>query len=216
MAGVVVDTQSTVDPQRSRDEISATSAAKEFPMDGIGPPEASQTPTAGHGRSRHDVPMTKTLSVDLTYDAPLEAVTAMLADPTFREQVCDAQKATSRTATSTGIPGQVDVVMTQATEGAPGFAQKLVGTEVKVERHETWTSPTAATLSIDAGFGGARITGTFALSEAGGRTTQAVRLSIEVRLPLVGGKLESLVSDLMSKAFAKEHKVGQKYLAQPM
>lgn len=157
--------------------------------------------------------MTKTLQVDLTYDAPLETVTAMLADPAFREQVCDAQKATSRTATSTGIPGQIDVVMTQPTQGAPGFAQKFVGSEVKVERHETWASPTAATLTIDSGMSAAKIVGTFALTHSGGVTTQAVRLEIDVRLPLVGGKLESLVSDLMSKAFAKEQKVGQRYLA---
>lgn len=156
--------------------------------------------------------MTKTLSVDLSYDAPLESVTAMLADPTFREQVCDAQKATSRTATSTGIPGRVDVTMTQPTVGAPGFAKKFVGSEVKVERHETWSSPTAATVTIDAGMSGAKIAGTFALTQSAGRTTQAVRLTIDVKLPLVGGKLESLVSDLMSKAFAKEQQVGQAYL----
>lgn len=157
--------------------------------------------------------MTKTLSVDLTYDAPLQRVTAMLADPAFREQVCDAQKATSRSVASTGIPGRIDVTMTQPTQGVPAFAQKLVGTEVKIERHETWSSPAAATLTIGAGVSAARINGTFALFEEAGRTTQAVRLSIDVKLPLVGGRLESLVQDLMSTAFAKEQRVGQRYLA---
>lgn len=157
--------------------------------------------------------MTKTLSVDLTYDAPLTAVTAMLADPAFREQVCDAQKATGRTVTSTGIPGQIDIGMNQATAGVPGFAKKFVGNDVKIARHEVWSSPTAATLTIDAGFSAAHLSGTIALSESGGRTTQAVRIIIDVKVPLVGGKLESLISDLMSKAFAKEEQTGRAYLA---
>lgn len=157
--------------------------------------------------------MTKTLLVDLSYDAPLEAVIAMLADPAFREQVCDAQKATSRTATSTGIPGTVDITMTQATKGAPGFAQRFVGSEVKVERHETWASPTAGTLTIDAGMSAAHISGTLALAESAGRTTQSVRLEISVRIPLVGSKLESLVYDLMATSFRREERVGTAYLA---
>lgn len=158
-------------------------------------------------------PMTKTLSVDLTYDAPLAAVTAMLADPAFRERVCDAQKATSRTVTATGIPGQIDVEMTQRTQGVPGFAQKFVGSEVTVSRHETWTSATTATLAIDAGMSAARLAGTITLSESAGRTTQAMRVTIDVKIPLVGGRLEALVSDLMSTAFAKEEQTGRAYLA---
>jgi len=157
--------------------------------------------------------MTKTLSLDLTYDAPLAAVTAMLADPAFRERVCDAQHATSRTVTVTGIPGRVDIEMVQPTEGVPGFAQKFVGSEVKVGQHETWTSPSAASLDIDAGVSVARITGSLSLVETGGRTVQTVRLEIQVKIPLVGGKLESLVADLMTKAFAKEEAVGREYLA---
>ena len=37
--------------------------------------------------------MTTRLTYELTYDAPLTDVGAMLADPAFREQVCDAQHA---------------------------------------------------------------------------------------------------------------------------
>ena len=35
--------------------------------------------------------MATKLSYDLTYDAPLTAVGAMLMDPAFRERVCEAQ-----------------------------------------------------------------------------------------------------------------------------
>jgi len=157
--------------------------------------------------------MTKNLALDLTYDAPLATVSSMLADPAFRERVCDAQHATSRTVTVTGVPGQVDVSMVQPTQGVPGFAKKMVGSEVRINRHEDWTSPSAATLTIDAGVGSARIAGTLSLAERDGRTAASVRLDIDVKVPLVGGKIESLVADLMTQAFDKEQSVGRAYLA---
>lgn len=157
--------------------------------------------------------MTKTLSIDLTYDAPLTAVTAMLADPAFREQVCDAQHATSRTVTSTGIPGTVSIEMVQPTRGVPSYASKLVGSEVSVKQDEVWSSETAATVAIDTGTSIAKVAGTLALSEAGGRTTQHVALTVDVKMPLVGGKLETLISGLMNEAFEKQQKVATTYLA---
>ena len=36
--------------------------------------------------------MAKRITHDLTYDAPLADVAAMLADPAFREEVCDDQR----------------------------------------------------------------------------------------------------------------------------
>ncbi len=40
--------------------------------------------------------MSRQLVHDLTYDAPAERVTAMLADPAFREEVCDFIQAVRR------------------------------------------------------------------------------------------------------------------------
>lgn len=157
--------------------------------------------------------MTKTLSMDLTYDAPLATVTAMLADPAFREQVCEAQHATSTTVTSTGIPGTVTVEMVQPTQGVPAFASKFVGSEVSVKQHETWSSATAAGVDIETGTSIAKVGGTFTLAEQGGRTVQHVALTVEVKMPLVGGKLESLVAGLMTQAFEKQQKVATAYLA---
>jgi hypothetical protein len=157
--------------------------------------------------------MTKTLTIDLAYDAPLAAVASMLADPAFREQVCAAQHATSVTVTSTGIPGVVSVDMVQPTQGVPSFAAKFVGSEVKVSQRETWSDPTSAAVAIDTGTSIASISGTIALAERGGATTETVALTIDVKVPLVGGRLEALVADIMSKAFDKQHQVGRTYLA---
>ena len=40
--------------------------------------------------------MSKRLTHELTYDAPADAVAAMLADPAFREEVCDYQRVLRR------------------------------------------------------------------------------------------------------------------------
>src|SRR6478736_6372471 len=105
-------------------------------------------------RSRvgHDVrdeggpPVTKKLSHDLTYDAPADAVAAMLADPAFREEVCDYQGVLRRDVT-------------------------------------------------------------------GERTTHEVRFDIKVSIPLVAGKIEGLISDMLLKALKAENKVGRDYLS---
>lgn len=157
--------------------------------------------------------MSTTVTFDMTYDAPLEAVTAMLADQTFREQVCDAQHATSKTVSISGIPGTVDISFSQATEGVPAFAKKFVGSSVSIRQHETWSSPNAATIDIDAGVPIADIKGSVAVDERGTQTVEAVILQVTVKVPLVGGKLEALVADMMRQALEKEYVVGKAYLA---
>jgi len=157
--------------------------------------------------------MSTTVTFDMTYDAPLATVTAMLADPAFREQVCDAQRATSKTVSISGIPGTVDVTFTQKTEGIPSFAKKFVGSTITVRQHETWSTPLAATVDIDAGVPIADIKGSVGLAEQGAQTVETVTLQVTVKVPLVGGKLEALVSEMMRKALTKEYATGKIYLA---
>ena len=58
-----------------------------------------------------------------------------------------------------------------------------------------------------------RYAGKRAVAERGAQTVETVTLQVAVKVPLVGGKLETLVSDMMRKALAKEYGVGQTYLA---
>jgi hypothetical protein len=154
-----------------------------------------------------------TVTFDLTYDAPLAAVTSMLADPAYREAVCDAQHATSRSVSISGIPGTVDISFTHRTEGVPSFAKKFVGSTITLRQHETWSSANAATLDIDAGVPIATIVGSVAVAERGAQTVETVTMQVTVKVPLIGGKLEDLVAGMMRKALAKEYGVGKTYLA---
>ena len=159
--------------------------------------------------------MSTKLSHDLTYDAPLVAVGEMLMDPAFREEVCDAQGAVRRTATveprAAGMAVVIDQVM--PAEGIPGFARKFVGDEINLVQTEQWSDIETGTVDVVIPGKPGQMRGTITLRESGGTTTETVEMEIKVSIPLVGGKIESLIADLLRKALKAENIVGRGYLA---
>jgi hypothetical protein len=159
----------------------------------------------------------KKLTQDLTYDAPASAVAAMLADPAFREDVVEAQHVLRHDVKVTGDPaagsGTVMVEQVQSATGLPSFARKFVGDEIEIVQDETWTSPTGADLHVSIPGKPGQMAGTIRLRESGGTTTETVDLDIRVAIPLVGGKIEGLVADMLLKALRTEQKVGTAYLS---
>jgi hypothetical protein len=154
------------------------------------------------------------LTYDLTYEAPLIAVGEMLMDAAFREQVCDAQLALRKTVTVGQDGGGMKVVLdtVQAAEGIPGYAKRLVGDEIQLVQTERWSDIENARLEVVIPGKPGQMSGTLALRESGGTTTETVDLEIRVGIPLVGGKVESLIADLMRKALRAENAVGRQYL----
>ena len=161
--------------------------------------------------------MSKRLTHELTYDAPLDQVHAMLADPAFREEVCDYQRVLRRTVVIEGdaAAGGMDVTIdqVQAADGIPSFARKFVGDEINIVQRESWTSVEQASIHVTIPGKPGEMSGTGRLTESGGSTVHVVNLDIRVAIPLVGGKIEGLVSDLLLKALKAENKVGRDYLS---
>lgn len=161
--------------------------------------------------------MTKHLSYQMTYDAPLDRVAAMLADKAFREQVCDAQRVLSKSVsidTADGVT-EVRIDQVQPATGIPSFATKFVGDSIEVVQEERWESPERAEVKVTIPGKPGQAAGTATLVASGGVTTETVVLDIKVGIPLVGGKLEGLIHDLMLKALKAEERVGKAYLAGP-
>lgn len=158
--------------------------------------------------------MSKRLVHELTYDAPAEQVLAMLADPAFREEVCDYQRVLRRTVTVETTASGMDVVIDQfqSVQGLPSFATKIVGDEAHIVQRESWTG-TRADIEVTIPGKPGEMKGTAVVVESGGVTTETVDLTIKVGIPLVGGKIEGLISDLLLKALKAENKVGRTYLA---
>ncbi len=158
--------------------------------------------------------MSKRLVHEMTYDAPAERVLAMLADPAFREEVCDYQRVLRTTVTveTTAVGMDVVIDQVQSVKGLPSFATKLVGDEVNIVQRESWTG-TRGDIEVTIPGKPGDMKGTAVVVESGGVTTETVDLTIKVGIPLVGGKIEGLISDLLLKALKAENKVGQQYLA---
>ena len=158
--------------------------------------------------------MATRLSYDLTYDAPLIAVGEMLMDAAFRERVCDAQLALRKTV-SVGQDGggmKVVVDMVQAADGIPGFAKRFVGDEIQLVQTERWSDIENARVEVVIPGKPGQMSGTVSLRDSGGTTTETVEMEIRVSIPLVGGKIESLIADLQRKALRAENAVGRQYL----
>jgi uncharacterized protein YndB with AHSA1/START domain len=163
--------------------------------------------------------MAKQITHDLTYDAPASAVYAMLTDASFREEVCVRSGVLRQHVTVEPAAGDLTTGATvriqqwQSADGIPSFAKKLVGDEIEIIQEETWTSPTECDVKVTIPGKPGEMAGTVRLREDGGRTTEHVELTITVRIPLVAGKIESLVADMLLKSLKVENTVGREYLA---
>ena len=154
---------------------------------------------------------------ELRYDgATIEQVHQMLSEPEFREQVCDYQQVLRHTVQITrdnGAGMTVKIDQVQAAHGIPGFAKKFVGDEIHIVQSEDWTAPEKGNIHIAIPGRPGDITGTALLTEDPDGTTETVNLAVKVHIPIVGGKIEGLVADMISKALRAERKVGVRWLA---
>jgi hypothetical protein len=159
--------------------------------------------------------MSKHLVHRMTYDAPLAAVRAMLDDPQFRKDVCAAQHVNRVDVRIERAGDHTEVVVDQwqVTSGIPSFAKRFTGDETNVVQTESWATPDSADLVVTIPGKPGDIRGTIELTESDGVTTETVDLTVKVGIPLVGGKIESLVADLLLHALAKEETVGRRYLS---
>ena len=160
--------------------------------------------------------MTKKVRYELRYDgADPEQVYAMLSDPAFREEVCAFQRFPRRDVTITPTATGMDVVVDQhrPAHEVPSFARKLVGDEINIVQSESWSSPTTAALHVTIPGKPGDMQGTVTLTAVDGGTTEVVEVDVKASIPLVGGKIEGLIGDMLGKALRAENKVGRDWLS---
>jgi uncharacterized protein DUF2505 len=159
--------------------------------------------------------MTTRVVHELAYDAPPAEVYRMLTTPAFREEVCTRLGVVSAEVTVRDVVDATEVVIDQQqrAEGIPAAAAKLVGDTVHVVQRERWTTPTRADIEVTIPGRPGSMSGTVRLEERGAVTTEVVELDVRVRVPLVGGRLEAYVAELLGRALDVEHAAGQDYLS---
>lgn len=151
----------------------------------------------------------------MVYDAPADAVAAMLSDASFREEVCTNQRATAFNVKVDGdVNGKdVRIEMTQPTDRIPSFAKKIVGNETTIVQSEKWSSPTQGDIHVTIPGKPGEMVGTATLVEVDGVTTETVDLQVTVKIPLVGGKIEELLAKLLGSAMRAEERTGKAWLS---
>jgi hypothetical protein len=152
----------------------------------------------------------------MRYDAAPAQVGAMLDDPAYRDEVIEAQGSLRGTATFEQDGDTVVVVVDQVqpADGIPGYAKKFVGDQINIVQREEWTSETYADLHVTIPGKPGQMVGSITLADdGGGTTTETVDVEITVNIPLVGGRIEKLIGDLLSKALRAEEKVARDYLS---
>jgi hypothetical protein len=149
------------------------------------------------------------LTHSVRYDASVDDVYAMLTDPAFREKATWAQGATKVNASVKGTEVRIDMV--SPNEDVPAFARKIVGETINAIQAESWADRTAeftiTTPRVPAG-----ITGTRRLVADGDGCLDNFEGEAKAKVPLVGGKLEQLMSDKLKNGWDTEHGVGIAWL----
>jgi hypothetical protein len=158
----------------------------------------------------------KRVSHILAYpDATVHDVFAMLADPAYRKAVSAHQRVIDFDCRISTSGNGMDVRLEQAhrTDRLPGFAQKLVGHEIRFVQNETWASPSSADIHLTIPGRPGDVTGTETLTQSGEDVVQRIELAVKFSMPIVGGKVEDLIAGFVAKAFDAEHEVGVQWLA---
>lgn len=151
---------------------------------------------------------------ELRYDAAPDRVFAMLADPAFRQAVCEAMDVISADVDlerhGDGFTLTIDQL--QRTDDLPSFARTFAGDSTQAVQRETWVDASGGSLQIEAPGKPTHVSGTITLLPDGAGTTEVVDLEIKVKVPLVGGKLERLMAEKVQAGMDVEHTVGVDYL----
>lgn len=160
----------------------------------------------------------------MIYEAPAERVYAMLSDPTFQSR--RAQAGQPEHAEATVVPGPGDgvtiTVNRRMTVDLPGFIAKLAGGKVTLNEVQVWRDSGGSAEPVRDGTihatmagqpGG--VLGTLRIDQAGQSTTVSLDAEISVKVPLVGGRIEKFVADMLDRLLAYEETLGREWLAAP-
>lgn len=157
----------------------------------------------------------------VTYDAPPAAVYAMLVDEGF--QVRRARAGNPEFARAVVTPGPGDgaevCVRRQMVVDLPGFVAKLTGGRVTLAERVVWPdgggTTGARTASLTATMDGqpGGVTGVLRIEPGTAGTTVTLDGEITARVPLVGGRVERYVAQMLDRLMRAEHELGKAWLA---
>lgn len=156
--------------------------------------------------------MPRSFDMEVDYDGTVEQIHRAFGDRSYwleRLAESGADEATLNSITS-GADGGVDVVTTQTmrADRLPGVVAQFHRGDLSFVREEVWTpvrdGKAAATVKGTIPGAPATLSGTVVLSPTGSGSRLEFTATVEVRIPLVGGKVESFVGAQLVGLLAAE------------
>ena len=151
-------------------------------------------------------------AIDVSYDIPgdVEAVYAVITGEEWAAQKAKALNDDSQQVSRTvGAGGAVTLVVSRGLpEGIPGFLEKFLPKGGRATQAEAWSAAEGGvrrgTWQGEIPGAPANVSGTMALEPTPTGTRYVIRGEAKVSIPLVGGKAESFIVDMIGKLTAKE------------
>jgi len=148
------------------------------------------------------------------YAASPDDVAALQTDQAYRASLKSRTRSAAHSVQVTDQGGTTVVEVDQRlkTEGIPSFARKLVGETIQLVQREEWTGHQASfELSIPGKPGHLR--GTVTIEHDGDGAVERVQGEAKASLPLVGGKIEKLLVDMITQSLERSQARGAAWLA---
>ena len=148
------------------------------------------------------------------YDASVEDVVALQTDQAYRSSLRSRTRSAGHEVTVTEEGGTTVVLVDQRlkTEGIPSFAQKLVGDTIHLKQREEWTG-NRATFELTIPGKPGHLRGTVTVEPDGEGAVERLDGEAKASIPLVGGKIEKLLVDLVSASLDRSQARAAAWLA---
>lgn len=163
--------------------------------------------------------MSKKLSETMSFDASCDEVFAMMTDEAY---VAEKLSGTGGSEPTINVLKQGSDVVVEAGRNlpaqVPSFMKSFVGEAIRVDEVDRWSPADdlgARTAKVTIDFAGtpANATGTLDLRPAGDGAEVLVNFEVKASVPLVGGKIEGVIVEQITRAIRKENEIGADWLA---
>lgn len=160
-------------------------------------------------------------TAQISYDAPPDAVFAMLTDKGFQDRKL-AETGSLEYSSTIDIAGNGAVITTNRTlpaDRVPDAFRSLLGGKLSVVQTETWASAEpggSRTGEVSVQIPGAplKMIGSLDLASDGhGGTIETVNGDLKASVPFIGGRIEKAAEPALRAAIDVEQRIGRQWLA---
>ncbi|WP_406233727.1 DUF2505 domain-containing protein [Nocardia sp. NBC_01009] len=160
--------------------------------------------------------MATPLAYTARYSHPVAAVRAAIADEQYwKDRIAEVGGPNARldSVTVNGDQVRIEMVQAIAAELLPAAITAVRPGDLIIPRVENWSGDTA-TFEARVDGAPAEVRGAISLVSDGSGSVATVTGSIEVKIPLFGGKIEAAIAERLTELFASEEEFTNNWLAQ--